>query len=104
MNKTPYWSDRILNLPPYVFSELDRLKTDMKKAGKDLIDLSIGDPDLPTPKALIDKCYEEMQKPENHRYPSYAGHPVLRQAIARMAMVLASMSTTMTRLALSSGT
>ncbi len=76
------FADRIKNLPPYLFAEIDR-KVAMKKAeGVDIIDFGIGDPDIPTPDHIITACCEAAKKPENHRYPSYAGMLSFRQAVA----------------------
>lgn len=76
------FSNRISNLPPYLFAEIDK-KIEAKKAqGFDVISLGIGDPVEPTPKHIIDKLCDEASNPANHRYPSYYGMPKFRQAIA----------------------
>jgi len=74
---------RILDLPPYLFAELDRAKRAMKAEGKDVIDLGVGDPDLPTPEPIIRALQRAAEDPSRHRYPSYEGLPDFRQAVAR---------------------
>ncbi len=76
------WADRIRKLPPYLFAEIDRIKQELRNGGMDIIDLSIGDPDLPTPKIIIEKLCEEAQKSANHRYPSYQGSARFRKAVS----------------------
>jgi LL-diaminopimelate aminotransferase len=75
-------ADRLNNLPPYLFAELDRAKAKVKAEGHDIIDLSIGDPDLEPPAALKVMLVEALDAPEIHRYPSYAGSMEFRQAVA----------------------
>ncbi|WP_059170685.1 LL-diaminopimelate aminotransferase [Bacillus sp. FJAT-27445] len=77
-----YQSERMGQIPPYMFAELGKKKAAMAKAGIDVIDLGIGDPDLPTPDHIVDKLIEEARKPENLRYPNFAGHPGFRKAVA----------------------
>lgn len=74
---------RINDLPPYLFAEIDRRKRDALARGVDLIDLGIGDPDIPTPAAVVEKLIESAGKPANHRYPSSSGMPQFREAVAR---------------------
>ena len=74
--------ERLAVLPPYLFQEVDRIKRELIKQGKDIIDLGVGDPDLPTPKIIIDELYRAAQDPRNHRYALDAGMPELRQEIA----------------------
>ncbi len=76
------FADRIKSLPPYLFAEIDRKISKKKGAGEDIIDLGIGDPDIPTPEHIINACCEAAKKPENHRYPSYEGMLSFRQAVA----------------------
>lgn len=73
---------RIKELPPYLFAEIDRRKREALARGVDLIDLGIGDPDIPTPAAVVEKLVESASKPVNHRYPSSAGMPEFREAVA----------------------
>jgi LL-diaminopimelate aminotransferase len=75
-------SQRINNLPPYLFAEIDRRKRAALAHGVDLIDLGIGDPDIPTPAVIVEKLIESASKPVNHRYPSSAGLAEYRQAVA----------------------
>ncbi|MDA8091858.1 MAG: LL-diaminopimelate aminotransferase [Nitrospiraceae bacterium] len=76
------YAERLRHLPPYLFAEIDRLKREEVKKGADLIDLSIGDPDLPTPKHIVESLKRASEKPEHHRYPSYEGMLSFRQAVA----------------------
>ncbi len=74
------YADRITSLPPYLFAAIDRAKENAIKNGVDVIDLGVGDPDLPTPSHIIDALYRSAQNPERHRYPSYTGMLSLREA------------------------
>ncbi|PIQ85719.1 MAG: LL-diaminopimelate aminotransferase [Candidatus Omnitrophica bacterium CG11_big_fil_rev_8_21_14_0_20_45_26] len=76
-------ADRIKRLPPYLFAEVDRLKRELIQKGKDVIDLGVGDPDLPTPKFIIDALYEAAKDAKNHRYALDQGLPELRKGMAR---------------------
>ena len=73
---------RIQELPPYLFAEIDRKKRAAQAKGVDLIDLGIGDPDIPTPGRIIQRLTETATKPANHRYPSSSGMMEFRQAVA----------------------
>jgi len=73
---------RINDLPPYLFAEIDRGKREALTRGVDLIDLGIGDPDIPTPSAVVEKLLEAATAPANHRYPSSSGLSRFRQAVA----------------------
>lgn len=75
-------SDRVKNLPPYLFAAIDKMKQDALGKGIDLIDLSIGDPDIPTPEHIVDAMKKAVEKPLHHRYPSYEGMLSYRQAVA----------------------
>ncbi|RDU36554.1 LL-diaminopimelate aminotransferase [Neobacillus piezotolerans] len=77
-----YQSARMDRIPPYMFAELGKKKAAMIKSGIDVIDLGIGDPDLPTPEHIVEKLVEEARKPENLRYPNFSGHPEFRRAVA----------------------
>ena len=74
--------DRLKKLPPYLFAEIDRLKRELISQGKDVIDLGVGDPDLPTPSFIIEALSEAAKNPANHRYALDQGMPELRRAIA----------------------
>lgn len=76
------WAKRIEELPPYLFAEIDAKKQEMRAKGVDIIDLGIGDPDIPTPKHIIDALKKAAEDPANHRYPSYEGMPAFREATA----------------------
>jgi alanine-synthesizing transaminase len=73
---------RIKRLPPYVFAEVNRLKADARARGADIIDLGMGNPDLPTPQHIVDKLVETVNKPRTHRYSASKGIPGLRKAQA----------------------
>jgi LL-diaminopimelate aminotransferase len=73
---------RIDQIPPYLFAEIDKKKEEMRKKGMDLIDLGIGDPDLPTPKPIIERLKKAAENSKNHRYPSYEGMIEFRTAVA----------------------
>ena len=75
-------AERLRHLPPYLFSEIDRAKREEMRKGADIIDLSIGDPDMPTPSHIVDRLRAAAGDPANHRYPSYEGMPAFRQAVA----------------------
>jgi LL-diaminopimelate aminotransferase len=75
-------AERISQLPPYLFKEIDDKKNRMMQKGMDIIDLGIGDPDLPTPPHIIEAMAVSVKDPANHRYPSYSGMEELRYAIA----------------------
>jgi len=74
---------RLSLLPPYLFAELDRLKREIQQQGVDVISLGIGDPDLPTPRFIIESLQRAAENPPNHRYPDYEGLERFRQAASR---------------------
>lgn len=74
------YADRINSLPPYLFAEVDKAKHQKIKEGVDIIDLGVGDPDLPTPDYVIDSLCKAAHNPETHQYPSYSGSTVFRDA------------------------
>lgn len=74
---------KVRRLPPYVFEQVNRLKASARAQGADIIDLGMGNPDLPTPKAIVDKLVEVVRDPRTHRYSSSRGVPGLRRAQAR---------------------
>ncbi|ODT56451.1 MAG: aminotransferase [Methylobacterium sp. SCN 67-24] len=73
---------KVRRLPPYVFEQVNRLKASARARGADIIDLGMGNPDLPTPQAIVDKLCEVVQDPRTHRYSSSRGIPGLRRAQA----------------------
>ncbi len=77
------YAERIRTLPPYLFAAIDQMKREALQKGADLIDLSIGDPDIPTPKHIVEAMKKAVEKPEHHRYPSYEGMLSYREAVAR---------------------
>ncbi|BBD07686.1 LL-diaminopimelate aminotransferase [Desulfovibrio ferrophilus] len=75
-------AQRIAELPPYLFAQIDAVKREVAARGVDIISLGIGDPDLPTPDFIIDKLAESARKAPNHRYPDYEGMLSFRTAVA----------------------
>ncbi len=73
---------RITNLPPYVFTIINGLKIEARRAGSDVIDLGFGNPDLPSPDIAVEKLAEAAHNSKNHRYSVSRGLPKLREAIA----------------------
>lgn len=73
---------RISNLPPYVFTIINNLKIEARRAGHDVIDLGFGNPDIASPQIAVDKLAEAARMPRNHRYSVSRGLPKLREAIA----------------------
>ncbi|MXN64256.1 LL-diaminopimelate aminotransferase [Stappia sp. GBMRC 2046] len=69
-------------LPPYVFEQVNRLKAKARASGADIIDLGMGNPDLPTPRHIVEKLVETVQNPRTHRYSASKGIPGLRKAQA----------------------
>ncbi|MBU1626202.1 aminotransferase class I/II-fold pyridoxal phosphate-dependent enzyme, partial [bacterium] len=75
-------SDRLLKLPPYLFSEVDKMKREAIARGDDLVDLGIGDPIDPTYPPILEKMQLACEDKKTHRYPSYRGEMFFREAIA----------------------
>lgn len=73
---------RMKRLPPYVFATVNELKISARRAGEDIIDLGMGNPDIGTPKHIVEKLVEAAQKDVNHRYSASRGITKLRHAIA----------------------
>ncbi len=73
---------RMTRLPPYVFATVNEIKMDARHRGEDIIDLGMGNPDIPTPKHIVDKLIEAVQKGHNHRYSASMGITKLRHAIS----------------------
>ncbi len=76
------YADRVNSLPPYLFAAIDKAKAEITKKGIDVINLSIGDPDMPTPSHIINAMKKSVCNPERHRYPSYEGMLSFRKAAA----------------------
>ncbi len=76
------FSERLKQLPPYLFVEIDKAKRKAREEGRDIIDLGIGDPDTSTPAHIIEALYMAAKDPANHRYALDAGLPALRKAIS----------------------
>ena len=76
-----YEFKRIKRLPPYVFSIVNQLKLEARRRGEDIIDLGMGNPDLPTPKHIVEKLIEAARNPKNHRYSASKGITQLRLAM-----------------------
>jgi LL-diaminopimelate aminotransferase len=76
-------ADRLKRLPPYLFQEIDRLKAELMAKGVDVINLGVGDPDLPTPKHIIEELNKAAHDPANHQYPSYSGMHEFNDSVAR---------------------
>lgn len=72
---------RIQRLPPYVFAVVGDLKMQLRRDNIDIVDFSMGNPDMPTPQHIVDKLTEAAQKTANHRYSVSKGIPNLRKAI-----------------------
>jgi LL-diaminopimelate aminotransferase len=75
-------SERLRKLPPYLFAEIDKKKKAALAAGRDVINLGVGDPDRPTPAAIIKSLQAHAENPAFHQYALDQGAPELRQAIA----------------------
>jgi alanine-synthesizing transaminase len=73
----------IEKLPPYVFAVINQLKMEARRRGEDIIDLGMGNPDLPTPEPIVEKMIEAANNSRNHRYSASRGIPNLRAEIAR---------------------
>jgi LL-diaminopimelate aminotransferase len=74
---------RLKLIPPYLFKEIDEKKEQVRARGVDIIDLGVGDPDLPTPKFIVDRMKEAVADPQTHRYPLYSGMNDFKEAVAR---------------------
>jgi LL-diaminopimelate aminotransferase len=73
---------RIKTLPPYLFAAIDKMKQEAIARGVDIINLGIGDPDLPTPAPIVDSLAKAAKDPKHHQYPSYEGMLSFRKAVA----------------------
>jgi LL-diaminopimelate aminotransferase len=75
-------AERLRRLPPYLFKEIDRQKAEVQAKGVDIIDLGVGDPDLPTPSHIIEAMKVAAEDAANHQYPSYSGMNDFKYAVA----------------------
>jgi LL-diaminopimelate aminotransferase len=75
-------TERLRKLPPYLFKEIDQKKRELEASGMDIIDLGVGDPDLPTPPKIIEEMIRAVQDPTTHRYPAYSGSGDFKEAVA----------------------
>ncbi|MDP8253997.1 MAG: LL-diaminopimelate aminotransferase [Candidatus Kaelpia aquatica] len=76
-------AQRLKELPPYLFVEIDKIKKRLKSEGRDLIDLGIGDPDLPTPQEVREVLKEKLKDQVNHQYPLDLGLSIFRAEVSR---------------------
>lgn len=76
------YAKRLDHLPPYLFARIDALKEEKQRQGVDVIDLGVGDPDLPTPPHIVDALCRAARDPSTHHYPSYIGMREYREAVA----------------------
>jgi LL-diaminopimelate aminotransferase len=76
-------AERLKKLPPYLFQEIDRLKAELIAKGVDVINLGVGDPDLPTPGHIVEELGKAARNPANHQYPSYSGMNDFKESVAR---------------------
>jgi LL-diaminopimelate aminotransferase len=77
------YADRINSLPPYLFAAIDKAKAQVIQKGVDVINLGIGDPDMPTPLHIVEAMKKSLDNSARHRYPSYEGMPSFRNAAAQ---------------------
>ncbi|TYP60006.1 LL-diaminopimelate aminotransferase [Thermosediminibacter litoriperuensis] len=75
-------AERIKQIPPYLFAQIDKKIAELRKKGIDVISLGVGDPDLPTPPNIIDALEKAARDPECHKYPDYEGSLDFRKAVA----------------------
>jgi LL-diaminopimelate aminotransferase len=76
------FAKRLDRVPPYLFAEIERRIETMRADGVDVISLGIGDPDLPTPPAVVEALQRAVDRPETHQYPSNRGLAAFREAVA----------------------
>jgi LL-diaminopimelate aminotransferase len=79
---SPRHAARLDRLQPYMFAQLEQAIADKRDQGIDVISLGIGDPDMPTPDAVVDSLREAVGRPDTHQYPSNRGRAALREAVA----------------------
>ncbi len=83
MSRKYEMADRIKDLPPYLFASIDKMKQEATQKGVDIINLGVGDPDLPTPPNIVKRLQTAAEDSRNHQYPSYEGLLTFRQAVSR---------------------
>jgi LL-diaminopimelate aminotransferase len=76
-------ASRVKKLPKYVFAALEQARAEVEARGLDIIDLGMGNPDIPTPQPILDAIERGLKNPENYRYPNFAGKPAFRHAVCR---------------------
>ena len=76
------YAERIRTLPPYLFAAIDEMKQQAVARGVDIINLGIGDPDLPTPGPILERMQQAVTDPQHHQYPSSSGMLSFRTAVA----------------------
>jgi LL-diaminopimelate aminotransferase len=76
------FAERLKSLPPYLFAEIERMTQEKRRAGVDIINLSVGDPDLPPPPFILDALREEAADPRNHNYSFSRGESEFREAVS----------------------
>ena len=77
------FSKRFDTIEPYLFVGISKTIAEKKKQGIDVISFGIGDPDIPTPKFVLDSMFEHSNNPANHRYPESEGLPIYREAVSK---------------------
>ena len=75
-------ADRLSYVPTYIFAKLDSEKQQLQKKGIDVIDLSLGSPDLPSPGVVVEECVKSVKDPLNYRYPPFWGQKKFKEAAA----------------------
>lgn len=76
-------AERLKKIPPYLFKAIDKKKSEVMARGVDIIDLGVGDPDLPTPPHIIEALKMAAVNPANHRYPAYSGMNDFKEVVAQ---------------------
>ena len=74
-------SRRVIDLPPYLFAQIDRARNDARQRGLEVVSMGIADPDLRPPEWLYDLLAQEIRRPGYHRYPDYRGMPQFHRAV-----------------------
>lgn len=82
-NKFLKFADRLSYLPAYVFAKFDQDKRELIAKGADVIDLSLGSPNLPTPREVVDECIKVINDPQNYRYPPFGGHKAFKESASK---------------------